>query len=459
MGQSLGRRRFLQASVFAGFGIRVAGRSAFGGDKDSPNERLRFACIGVGGKGRSDTEHVGALGEVVALCDVDAKRLGTQAEKFKGAKTFHDFRKLLEGMADKIDAVTVSTPDHTHAAAAVMAMNLGKPVYCQKPLAHSPYEARLMRETAAAKKVATQMGNQGTSHPGFRDGVALIRSGVVGPIKEVHVWTNRPFKYWKQAPDIVSRPPEMPVPDYLAWEAFLGPAPARPYSKVYHPHDWRGFWDFGTGALGDMACHTANLTFKSLKLGLPTRVSAQTSEINPETYPAWATITYEFPARGDLPPVKLTWYEGAKDKAKNVYNLPSPDLFHGEELPDSGSILVGESGSIFSPSDYGSEQVVLPKSKFPARGEPLSREERKRRGAQCDPDHKADWVKAIRDGKPSDPCSNFDYAGTMTEAMLLGNIAVRLGKPLEYDAAAGRVTNEPDANRYVRPEFRAGWSL
>ena len=259
-------------------------------------------------------------------------------------------------MAPKIDAVVVSTPDHTHAAAAVMAMRLGKPVYCQKPLAHSPYEARLMRETAAERKVATQMGNQGTSHPGFRSGIELIRSGVVGPVREVHVWTNRPFKYWKQAPDIVARPKEVPVPPHVAWDLFLGPAPERPYNPVYHPHDWRGWWDFGTGALGDMGCHTANLPFMALKLGLPTRVSAESGEVNPETYPAWATITYEFPARGDLPPVKLTWYEGARDGKRH---LPPSELFQGKTPSDSGSLLVGEKGSIFSPSDYGSEQVVL----------------------------------------------------------------------------------------------------
>jgi predicted dehydrogenase len=456
MAHRLGRRRFLQAASFAGFGIRIAGTSALGADRDGPNDRLRFACIGVGGKGRSDTEHVGNLGDVVAICDVDAQRLGQTALKHPDAKTYADFRKLLEELGPKVDAVTVSTPDHTHAAAAVMAMRMGKPVYCQKPLAHSPYEARLMRETAAKMKVATQMGNQGTAHPGFREGVELIRSGAVGPIKEVHVWTNRPFKYWKQAPDVVSRPPEMPVPESLAWDVWLGPAPARPYNKIYHPHDWRGWWDFGTGAMGDMACHTANLAFKSLKLGFPTRVSAQSGELNPETYPAWATITYEFPARGELPPVKLTWYEGAKDGKRN---LPSADLLHGEEPPSSGSLFIGENGAVFSPSDYGSEQVLLPKSKFPTRPDGLTVEKRKERGRTSDQDHKSEWVRAIREGKPEIAWSNFDYAGTMTEAMLLGNVSVRLGKPIEFDAASGRVTNAPEAEKYLRPEFRSGWNL
>ncbi|MFO0909996.1 MAG: Gfo/Idh/MocA family oxidoreductase [Isosphaeraceae bacterium] len=455
------RRRFLQAASFAGFGILIPRSSALGVSQ-SPNERLRFACIGVGGKGSSDTDHVGALGDIVALCDVDAKRLGTKGEKFASARTYQDFRKLLEELATKIDAVTVSTPDHTHAPAALMAMRLGKPVYCQKPLAHTPYECRLMRETAAERKVATQMGNQGTSHPGFRSGVELIRSGAVGTIREIHVWTNRPFKYWKQSPDLVARPKETPpVPDFLAWDTWLGPAPERPYHPVYHPHDWRGWFDFGTGALGDMACHTANLPFMALKLGLPTRVSAVSSEVNDETYPAWATITYEFPARGSLPPIKLTWYEGAKDGQRH---LPSPELFQGKVPSDSGSLLVGETGSIFSPSDYGSEQIVLRGDKPTSASETASGSEKgKAKGerSRVNPDtlHKAEWVRAIREGDPSIAWSNFSYAGTLAETMLLGNVAVRLGKPIDYDAATGRVTNNPDAERLIRPHYRKGWTL
>jgi predicted dehydrogenase len=447
------RRRFLRAASLAGFGIWLP-RGLAQEPGRSPNDRLRFACIGVGGKGSSDTDHVGALGDVVALCDVDAKRLAAKAEKFPAAKNYRDFRKLLEEMAPKVDAVVVSTPDHTHAPAAVMAMRLGKPVYCQKPLAHSPYEARLMRQTAAERKVATQMGNQGTSHPGFRSGIELIRSGAVGPIREVHAWTNRPFKYWKQAPDIAARPEEAPpVPEHVAWDLFLGPAPERPYHPVYHPHDWRGWWDFGTGAMGDMACHTANLPFMALELGLPTHVSAESGEVNQETYPAWATITYEFPARGERPPVRLTWYEGARDGQRN---LPPAELFRGRTPSDSGSLLVGQSGAIFSPSDYGSEQVVLEGDK-PAE-EPRDGGAR-RRGANPDEAHKAEWVRAIREGDPSIARSNFGYAGVLTEAMLLGNVAVRLGKALEYDAESGRVTNVPEAARFVRPEFRKGWEL
>lgn len=451
MSPRVDRRRFLQAASLAGFGIAVSGAKG-----QAPNDRLNFACIGVGGKGSSDTNHVGGLGNIVALCDVDEERLGKKAEDFPEAKKYRDFRKLLEELAPKIDAVVVSTPDHTHAAAAVMAMRLGKHVYCQKPLAHSPYEARLMRETAAKMKVATQMGNQGTSHPGFRDGIELIRSNTVGPIREVHVWTNRPFKYWKQAPDVVARPQEMPVPPTLAWDLFLGPAPERPYNKIYHPHDWRGWWAFGTGAMGDMACHTANLTFMALKLGLPTRVSAESGEVNPETYPAWATMTYEFPARGDLPPVKLMWYEGARNGERH---LPPSSLFAGETPSSSGSLLVGEKGSIFSPSDYGSDQLLLPVDQFKGKLPQFSEEERKKRDRGTDERHKAEWVRAIRDDKPEIAWSNFGYSGVLTEAMLLGNVAVRTGKSIEYDAATGTVTNCPEAAQFVRPAFRKGWEL
>jgi predicted dehydrogenase len=459
MNHRLDRRRFLQASSFAGFGILLPGRFAFGQER-SPNERLSFACIGVGGKGSSDTDHVAALGNIVALCDIDKNRLDKKGESHPEAKKYSDFRKLLEELAPKIDAVVVSTPDHTHAAAAVMAMKLGKPVYCQKPLAHSCHEARVMRETAAERKVATQMGNQGTSHPGFRKGIELIRSGSVGPIREVHVWTNRPFKYWKQAPDIVARPKDNPpVPPHVAWDLFLGPAPERPYNPVYHPHNWRGWWDFGTGAMGDMACHTANLAFMALKLGLPTRVSSSSGEINPETYPAWATITYEFPARGDLPPVKLTWYEGARDGERN---LPPSSLLNGQTPPSSGSLLVGERDAIFSPSDYGSEQRLISEKPPESEKRELTKAEKKARrkqGPNPDALHKAEWVRAIRENNPQIAWSNFAYAGTLTEAMLLGNVSVRLGKPIEFDPASGRVTNCPEAAQFIQPEFRKGWTL
>jgi predicted dehydrogenase len=446
------RRSFLFGASVAGFGILVHGRRscAFG---VGPNETLNIACIGVGGKGKSDTEQAAHHGRIVAICDIDEERLNAMAKMQKDAKKFVDYRELLHRLDSKIDAVVVSTPDHSHAPAAVRAMRMGKHVYCQKPLTHSVWEARLMRETARAKKLCTQMGNQGTANPGFRRGVELVRAGALGEVREVHVWTNRPFKYWKQAPDIVARPTETPaVSASIHWDLFLGPAPERPYHPVYHPHNWRGWWDFGTGSLGDMACHTANLSFMALKLGLPVRVSAQSGEVNPETYPAWATITYEFPARGSLPPVKLTWYEGAKNGERN---LPPASLFpQGVKPSDSGSLLIGSEGQMYSPNDYGAAQVLWPEAKFKDTLLPRIGRER-----DDDDNQKREWVQAIRAGKPGIALSNFDYASNLTESMLLGNIAVRSGEAIDYHPESGQIANSSSAARYLKPYFRKGWEI
>ncbi len=459
MTSRINRRRFLgdaAATAGAGFWLGSQADRVFG---KSPNERVNIACVGVGGKGSSDTDGAARYGEIVALCDIDDRRLKDKAQKFPNAKTFHDYRELLSVMGDKVDAVVVSTADHTHAAAGVRAMRLGKHVYCQKPLTHSVAEARLMRETATKHKVITQMGNQGTAHDGFRAGVELIRSGAIGDVSEVHVWTNRPYSdwkagkmYWKQSPQITSRPKETPpVPDYLHWNLWLGPAPERPYNPAYHPHDWRGWWDFGTGALGDMACHTVNLPFMALRLGLPTRVQAVSSEVNSETYPAWATITYEFPARGDQPPVKLVWYEGSENGTRNLPKLTFPG---GQEPTDSGCLLIGDKGRLYSPGDSGDVQRLEVKGqvKMP---EPTI----ERLGGEVGPDEnqKREWIRAIQGGAA--PLSNFDYASVLTEAMLLGNVAVRIGKPIEYDGQKGEITNHPDAARLVAPPPRAGWEL
>jgi predicted dehydrogenase len=448
------RRRFLQKSSLAGFGVWVAhqGLPAWG---KGANEKLNFACIGVGGKGRSDTDHVAKFGNIVAICDIDDERMAEKAEDFPKAKKYNDYRKLFDEMHSQIDAVVVSAPDHTHAPASIRAMRLGKHVYCQKPLTHSVAEARLMRDTARQYKVATQMGNQGTAEAGFRQGVEIIQSGVLGAVREVHVWTNRPFEYWKQSPDIVARPTERPsIPPHVHWDLFLGTAPDRPYHPVYHPHDWRGWWDFGTGSLGDMACHTTNLPFMGLKLGYPSRVSAVSAAVNPETYPAWATITYEFPARGDLPPVKLTWYEGAKNGERN---LPPAEVLMGETASSSGAIIVGEKGALFSPNDYGAEQTLLPSKDFEGFTPPEPTLERLDAPDGGDTSHKGEWVRAIFGGKPA--LSNFDYAAVLTESMLLGNVAVRVGKPLDYDGEKGIVTNAPEAADIINPPYRKGWEL
>lgn len=450
------RRRFVQTASAVSIGYWVSGTAARG-ESNSPNERLRFAGIGVGGKGGSDIDQASKFGDIVALCDIDDKRLDAKGKQFPKAAKFRDFRNLLESMGPKLDAVVVSTPDHTHAPAAVMAMRMGKHVYCQKPLTHSVHEARVMRQVARDNQVCTQMGNQGTADPGLRQAVEIIRSGAIGPVREAIVWTNRPFHYWKQAPDIVARPKEVPpIPAHVHWELFLGPAPYRPYHPAYHPHNWRGFWDFGTGALGDMGCHTANMPFMALQLGLPHRVSAEHSELNPETYPAWSTITYEFPSRGTLPPVKLTWYEGAKEGKRH---LPPAALFQGEAASDSGSMLIGAKGTLFSPNDYGARFVLLPKKEFVDFRPPAPTLARIEPAGDTDTNQKREWVAAIRAGRPALAFSNFDYASVLTEAMLLGNVAVRAGVPIDYDGKNGRVTNNALADRLLATEYRDGWTL
>jgi predicted dehydrogenase len=451
MKKGTNRRDFLKRTTLAGVGFWVAGGITLA-DRRSALQGLNIACIGVGGKGSSDADQAANHGNIVAICDIDDRPLDEKAKnpRFAKAKKYHDFRKMLQEMDKNIDAVTVSTPDHTHAPASIMAMKMGKHVYCQKPLTHDVFEARMMREVAAKHKVATQMGNQGTAENGLRRAVEIIQAGAIGPVREVHVWTNRPI--WPQAPGVVARPKDTPpIPEYVHWDLFLGPAPERPYHPAYHPFAWRGWWDFGTGALGDMACHTANMAFMALKLGYPTSVHAESGPINPETYPGWARIVYEFPARDEMPPVKFTWYEGKKD---NKRVLPPSELTKSEKISDSGSLLVGDKGILFSPNDYGADYKLLPEKEFEGYKGPSETLPRNGRG---DDGMKAEWVAAIKGGAPA--MSNFGYAGLLTETILLGNVAMRVGKRLEWDGEALKCTNCPEAAQYIKREYRKGWTV
>jgi predicted dehydrogenase len=481
MRRSSSRRDFLKQSALAGVGFWALGGLAAQPSR-AANERLRIACIGVGGKGSSDTDQAAQFGDIVALCDCDENPLNAKAARHPQAKKYFDFRKMFDEMGKDIDAVTVSTADHTHAPASVMAMKLGKHVYCQKPLTHSVYEARLMRETAAKMKVCTQMGNQGTAANGLRRAVEFIQAGVLGGVREVHVWTNRPI--WPQGADGILRvgaaraaalaalhgqPPKAPkppaVPGNVHWDVFLGPAPERPYDPIYHPFSWRGWWDFGTGALGDMACHTANMAFMALKLGHPTSIVAEEVEdLNPETYPTGARIAFQFPPREGMPGLKFVWYEGI-DRSRKRF-LPRPDLFHGQRVADSGSLFVGEKCIFYSPDDYGANYLFLGKDakdieeaakKVP---ETLPRITNRAR-PRTDDNMKEEWVRAIREGKPQVALSNFDYAAMLTETILLGNVALRAGKgrKLEWDGPNLKVTNWPEAAQYVKREYRKGWEL
>jgi predicted dehydrogenase len=493
------RRRFLAASAAAGAGFWVTGVAAANLTPRSPNEKLRIAGIGVGGKGRSDIVQAGKFGEVVAICDIDESDYGTggalkDLEKNGGhkPKTYFDYRKMFDEMGKDIDAVVVSTPDHTHAVASMMAIKLGKHVYCQKPLTHFVFEARKLREAANDKKVVTQMGNQGTAENGLRRAVELVQGGVLGQVKEIHVWTNRPV--WPQAPEIVDRPKDTPaVPSHIHWDEFLGPSPERPYHSAYHPFKWRGWWDYGTGALGDMACHTANMAFMACKLGYPTAISAVNAPLNNETYPAWAAVCYEFPARGDMQPCKMYWYEGrvlTPDGRKASLVQPPTDLVNKvlrretvegtamiEKLADSGSIIVGDKAILFSPNDYGAKfRLYREETEKDSRGrdrkvwKEFPKEEMDSllegksgppvtlaRNGGGDSGMKKEWVEAIRGG--ARPFANFDYAALFTETMLLGNVAMRAGQRLEWDGPNMRVTNHTAAQQFIQPDYRKGWSL
>ncbi|MGE3819006.1 MAG: Gfo/Idh/MocA family oxidoreductase [Isosphaeraceae bacterium] len=423
-----------------------------------PNETLHFAGIGVGGKGSSDVDQAGKLGEMVALCDCDLDRIAPKAKKWPNAKTFTDFRELYDSVGKHIDAVTVSTPDHTHALASLIGIRMGKHVYCQKPLTHSVFEARVLKEAARKYGVCTQMGNQGSAENGLRRAVELVQEGIIGPVREAHVWTNRPV--WPQAPTITKRPDKADVwPETVNYDAFLGGAPLRPFVKdTYHPFNWRGWWDFGTGAIGDMACHTGNMAFRALKLAHPISVSAECGEVNPETYPAWAHVVLDFPARDDMPPVTLHWYEGRKD---GELVLPSKELQakvlkEGEKLATSGSMLVGEKGILYSPNDYGARYRL---TNDLGEGLNLTKPEKLPINGKGDQGMKDEWVAAIQSGNPEIAYSNFDVASLLTEAFLLGNVAIKTGKKLDWDGPGLKITNDHDANHLIQTEYRRGWEV
>jgi hypothetical protein len=316
----------------------------------------------------------------------------------------------------------------------------------------------MMRETAKKYGVCTQMGNQGTTENGLRRAVELVQSGVLGKVTEVHVWTNRPI--WPQAPKVMARPKgTFEVPKHVHWDLFLGPAQDRPYAPGYHPFAWRGWLDFGTGALGDMACHTANMAYMALKLGFPTTVEATAGDVNEETYPSWAHVIINFPARGDMPAVKWNWYEGKKDNKKV---LPPEDLLgkllkKGEKLADSGSILVGDKAILFSPNDYGAQFRLIGEDDFSKVN--IKTPEKLPINNKGDQGMKNEWVESIRASKPEVALSNFDYSGMLTETVLLGNVAIRTGKKLEWDGPNLRCTNCKEADQFIKRQYRKGWEL
>jgi predicted dehydrogenase len=383
---------------------------------------------------------------IVALCDCDENQAAQARQDAPHAKFYFDYREMLE--KEKLDAVTVSTPDHHHAPASILAMRRGLHVYCQKPLTHSVWEARQMTRVAREMKVATQMGNQGTADNGLRRGAEIVRAGCIGDVTEVHIWTNRPGNFWSQGRNRPDRTD--PVPPHLKWDLFLGPAPDRPYvgGRTYHPFAWRGWWDFGTGALGDMACHTANLAFMAVQPGPPSTIDAQSSGGTSESPPLWSIITFEFPASGSKPGYKFVWYDGDRDGRPN---MPPADLLPGTPLPRTGSLIIGTKGKMLSGGDYGEGIRLLPEEQFKDFKDPEPTIPRNKGG------HYQEWIAACKGGPPA--MSNFDYAGPLTELILLGNLVLRTGKKLQWDPVNLRCPNCPEASQYIKRQYRKGWEI
>lgn len=434
------RRNFLKTTAALG-----AGYWALGGltprESRSALETINFASIGVGGKGDSDSADAGRAGNMVAICDIDDQQLNRAGTKWEKAKKYHDFRKMFDEMGKSIDAVTVSTPDHTHAIASVMAMKQGKHCFTQKPLTKSVYEARVMAQVARENKVATQMGNQGTAENSLREAAAVVQSGVLGKVTAVHVWTNRPV--WPQGKDRPTDTP--PVPSHIHWDEFLSCAPKRPYHPDYHPFKWRGWWDFGTGALGDMACHTLNMPYMALDLKDPVWIQAETSGHNKETFPGWSIINYLYPATDKRGEIKFTWYDGKK--------LPPQELLGDAKMEGSGCLVIGDKGKLYAPGDYAEKGIQM-----------LGGIEKPKVEWVKSPGHFNEWVRAIKGGEPAR--SNFpDYSGGLTETVVLGNLAVwaaaepGLGKKIEWDAKKMEATNAPEVAHIVKPELKNGYSL
>jgi predicted dehydrogenase len=427
--------------------------------KISPNEKINCAAIGAGGKGASDI-HACKNENVVALCDVDWDRAGEMGEIFNKATRFKDYRNMLDKMGDEIDAVNVSTPDHTHAPAAYMAMKMGIHVYVQKPLTHTVAEARLLTNTAKEMDVVTQMGNQGHSGDGVRQLREMLDADAIGQVKEAHVWTHRPV--W--ANQGRGEPlPSMVQPENMDWDRWIGTAPWRPYSSKYAPFDWRAWLDFGGGALGDMACHIMDPIYMSLDLVDAKEFTVEVIKqqgVNSETFPTSTTIKYSFPKRGNMDPVDVYWYDGhtpdPKNPRKKIYNRPErPEgVPSGQMLGDNnrnGSFLVGTKG-VITAGEYGGKPRLLPDEKMAQYTMP-------------DPtiprvpgqDHAQDWLQAIHNGTKSG--SDFSYAGPFTEMVNFGNLVVKSGKKLKWDNVKGKVTNVRNADEIVSKEYRKGWEL
>ena len=454
---STSRREFVKTTAAAGMGLMVAADLAPRASRMVADE-IAFASIGVGGKGSSDSSMLGKLGRMVAICDVDEENLNKKRGEFPKAERFFDYRKLLEEAGDKIDAVSISTPDHMHAPISLQAMRMGKHCTCQKPLTHSIEEARMMGDGAREKKLITQMGNQGTADGNLRRSAALVKAGVIGEVKEVHVWTNRPV--WPQSKGY--KPKESPVPKHVKWDLWLGGAPKRAFSHEIHPFKWRGFWDFGTGALGDMACHTLNMSFMATDMKNPVSIKATTDGHDGNCFPKWSVIEYVFDT-GNMNQLKMYWYDGSKMPPKEILEgLPrDPNPRRKGRHYNSAALLIGEKGSFYSPGDYGGDRRnsgILVNGEFtPIRKitEPSVEFPKAPAGGIY-----GEFASAIKGELKAE--SNFpDYAGPLTEVVLLGNLAVWQPDTLiKWDAKTLEAENATEEmKKLIRHDYHNGYSI
>jgi len=474
MARKISRRNLLRAAGAATVAWHIVPRHVLGRGIVPPSEKVAIAGIGVGGQGTADLKRLHDTGaaEVVAVCDPDARRIAALRKQYPSARGVEDYRAMLDQVKE-IDGVVVATPDHHHAFASMEAIRRGKHVYCEKPLTHSVWESRQLAQASRQAKVATQMGNQGQASAETRTLCEWVWSGVIGPVREVHIWTDRPSRglfaeYWPQG---VDRPagPANPPPG-LAWDLWLGPAPERSFDPAYHPFKWRGWWDFGTGALGDIGCHSMDPVFRALKLSHPTWVQASSTRVNKETFPLASTVTYQFPERTAelqsinthirglsgaaaggiaMPPVKLVWYDGGL-RPPRPEGLPAKEV-----MGDNGRLLIGEKGFILGGGANKPDAVY-----------PLALREGLPKAGQLpqSPGHYQEWIDACRGGPAAG--SNFDFAGPLTEVVLLGNVALRPSlrealtqQRLDWRAPDMKFTSLPDADAFLRRDYRQGWTL
>lgn len=430
MHHHLTRRQFLKAASLAAAATHLLPCPASPRPL-SPNDKLNLGVIGTANRAR---QNIAALESenIVALCDIDDTMLAAASQRFPEAKTYNDFRKLLD--QPNIDAVVVSTADHTHAVATAAALRLGKHVYCEKPLTHTVHEARTIANLAAKNpRLATQMGTQIHASDNYRRAVELVQSGAIGPVRDCHVWCEKSLPGGDQPADTP------PIPPNLHWDLWLGPAPARPYHPEYLPKTWRRWWDFGEGILGDMGCHYLDLAFWALNLRHPLTIEAEGPPPHPQTVPPWLMVRYEFPTRGQLPPVHLRWYDGGK--------LPDPVATRQVPAWPNGVLFVGDEGMLLA--DY-SRHKLLPADRFAGLQPPTP-------FIPESPGHHLEWIQACKTGRPT--TCNFAYASVLTETVLLGIVAYRADQKLQWDAARLETSNCPQAARFIRTRYRKDWQL